>query len=314
LNNEKDEIVLKKPLYKMVTCCDDAYWPTMERFLKNYNNQNQDFNNLILYNLGLNENNLKKLNEFKDKYKFITRDFNYENYPDYVDIRKRRGLNNSYAFKPILIYEELQKQEECKKENMPLIYFDSAIGFYDTTILEILELIKENNFWINKSASKHENSAIQLSYRKSLEYFNINKGEIDIAAANAMGMNYTNEKTKLIIDEWYNLALTPEVLIPEGSNRNNHRQDQTILSCILHKYNYKNFVLPKGLQPGKNTYYLFPWKFWYEGLKEMRSYKKNSNVCEGCIHVYTLENGYEELVKRLEISKEELLEKYKIVF
>ena len=46
----------------------------------------------------------------------------------------------------------------------------------------------------------------------------------------------------------------------------------------------------------------------------MRWYKKNSNVCEGCIHVYTLENGYEELVKRLEISKEELLEKYKIVF
>ena len=47
----------------MVTCCDDAYWPTMERFLNNYNIQNQDFKNLILYNLGLNGNNLKKLNE-----------------------------------------------------------------------------------------------------------------------------------------------------------------------------------------------------------------------------------------------------------
>ena len=39
----------------------------------------------------------KKLNEFKDKYKFITRDFNYENYPDYVDIASKYSMHlNQY--------------------------------------------------------------------------------------------------------------------------------------------------------------------------------------------------------------------------
>ena len=65
---------------------------------------------------------------------------------------------------------------------------------------------------------------------------------------------------KKIINNWYESSLKPEIIKPSSSNRNNHRQDQTVLSCILlnNKYNYySNINVPFSpwKNRGSNTYY-----------------------------------------------------------
>ena len=46
-----------------------------------------------------------------------------------------------------------------------------------------------------------------------------------------INLNETN-----FVKEWKDLALIKECIFPDGSNRNNHRQDQAVLCILYYKY------------------------------------------------------------------------------
>ena len=39
-----------------------------------------------------------------------------------------------------------------------------------------------------------------------------------------------------LLDEWYKHSINEEIIAPTGSSRSNHRQDQAILSVLIHKF------------------------------------------------------------------------------
>jgi len=71
--------------------------------------------------------------------------------------------------------------------------------------------------------------------------------ELQIRLAGICGVNYSNFNGKTILDDWYKYSLDKNCIIPEGSSRNNHRQDQTILSALifLHEKKY-NIIFEKS--------------------------------------------------------------------
>ena len=51
-----------------------------------------------------------------------------------------------------------------------------------------------------------------------------------------VGFSQTNPRSVKMLEEWYSNSIIKEVIAPEGSSRLNHRQDQAILTLLMHKY------------------------------------------------------------------------------
>jgi hypothetical protein len=54
---------------------------------------------------------------------------------------------------------------------------------------------------------------------------------------------YNTNAGKEILDSWYHSCLQKEIVMPEKSSRNNHRQDQTVLSVVMHQYEKKHNIV-----------------------------------------------------------------------
>ena len=93
--------------FYIVTAADDSYINTIIDFIICFPCEHSK---LILYDIGFNEQNLMLIVNLQNKYKFILKKFNYSDYPEHVDLKKYNGLYCSYAFKPIIIYNEANNE------------------------------------------------------------------------------------------------------------------------------------------------------------------------------------------------------------
>lgn len=287
--------------YKIVSCCDDRYFNAVKSFINNYKNENLNFSCLTIYDLGLSRDHFVELIHIQNLYHFDIRKLDYSKYPEHVDLTKYNGLKCSYAFKPVLIYEQANMSED------PVIYMDSGCGFTKNTIEYICDEVRKNHFWVSIANNKGTIESKELNHKDTLQHFNVDKNDIITCSANAMGLNYSNNYCKDIIDKWYQSCLDPKIITPEKTDRNNHRQDQSVLSCVLHNSKFTNFSNAPGFQP---------WK--YGGIRDHKNYKccswqrHNAARVEGIIYVNNIEEAYEILSNRKDITKDELLRDFKI--
>ena len=289
--------------YKLLTCANKHYFNALKQFINNVKEVNIGFDNFIVYDVGLTNDQENELYILQAEYGFNIYKLDFSKYPEHVNLNleKWSGLNNSYAFKPIIIYNVLQKT------NVPLIYMDCGCGFTMETIKGILGNISKNHFYISIANNKNTIESRELNHKTALDYFDIKNTDIITCSANFMGIDYNNDSTKHIINEWYKNSLEPTIIVPKGSNRNNHRQDQTVLSCILHnnKYNYlSNINVPFS-----------PWKYkgtstYYNKYKSFGCFKKATNKYESRIYTNSLDEAIECYMGRKNISKEILLKNF----
>ena len=230
--------MIKKNLYKVLTCANSRYFNPLKKFIDNYNKERLNFDDLIVYDIGLTSDQENELYILQAKYGFYIYKLDFSKYPEHVNLNleKWSGLHNSYAFKPVIIYETLQKSLQNINEH--LIYLDCGIGFGNNTFEKISENVVKNNFWITVSAHKGVINSVELNHPEMLKHFNIDKNDIITCSAGIMGLNYNDPYCKKIIDEWYQKSLNENIITPKGSSRNNHRQDQSVLSCVLHNNNF----------------------------------------------------------------------------
>ena len=64
---------------------------------------------IVVYNLGMNESEKKEIKLFPY---VILENFDFNKYPEHVSLEKYNGINCTYAWKPIIIYEVCQKYGE----------------------------------------------------------------------------------------------------------------------------------------------------------------------------------------------------------
>ena len=126
--------------YLIISGCNDNYILTMIDFIENYKANNLAFNNLIIYDYSLNENNLNKIIKYKTLYGFEIVKFDYCNYPEHVDLDKYTGLQCNYAFKAISIYNAC-----LENPNKKIIWMDSANRFNSTSINDILNILQNQS-------------------------------------------------------------------------------------------------------------------------------------------------------------------------
>ena len=289
--------------YKLLTCANKDYFNALKQFIKNVKEVNIDFDNFIVYDIGLTSDQENELYILQAEYGFYIYKLDFSKYPEHVNLNleKWNGINNTYAFKPIIIYNVLQKI------NVPLIYLDCGCGFTMETIDITLNNISKNHFYINISNHKNSIESLELNHPDTLKHFGIKNTEIISCLPGFLGVDYNDNNVKNIINEWYKYSLDRKIIAPNDSNRNNHRQDQSVLSCILHnnKYNYSlNIKVPFS-----------PWKYrgtttYYKNYKPFSCFTKSTNKCESRIYTNTLEEAIDCYQNRKNISKEQLLKNY----
>jgi hypothetical protein len=226
----------------IVTAANDSYIKTMIDFIVKFF-INCYSNNLIVYDIGLSKTNIILIEQLKNKYNFEFKTLNYDLYPEHVNVNKYKGLFCSYAFKPIIIYNEANNPCNINKN---IIWMDSANRFDKEMINNICNSVNKNGFYSPISNDRGTIESIELNHPVTVKLLGLteleHKTKLFSISANLVGLNYASECGKKILNEWYNYSLNKEIIMPHGSSRNNHRQDQTILSILMYLYEKNNNI------------------------------------------------------------------------
>jgi hypothetical protein len=90
----------------LVTAASSSYFNFLTQLLLNLLKIKNDDINIIVYDLGMNEN---ELNHLKMLTNIIVESFDFNQYPEHVDLKKYYGIDCTYAWKPIIIYKVCEK-------------------------------------------------------------------------------------------------------------------------------------------------------------------------------------------------------------
>jgi hypothetical protein len=178
---------------------------------------------VVVYDLGLNEQEKEEIRySFED---IILEKFDFSKYPEHVSLEKYNGKYCSYAWKPIIIYEV------CEKYGGLVHWMDTRNLYTDFNFL--IKILQINHIYtpITSGSVEKWTHPTCMNYMNGHKYKNLHP-----RAANIVGINYDIDWVKDLIGEWKDLSLVRECIYPDGSDRNNHRQDQAVLTILYYKY------------------------------------------------------------------------------
>lgn len=226
--------------YLIITGANDSYINTIIDFIKVFP---CDIGKLIVYDLGFNENNLKLITNLQKKYNFILKKFDYTNYPEHFNLEKYNGLTCSYAFKAIVIYNEAI--QDYNKDKI-LIWMDSANRFTIYNVNIIVNITISQGIYSPISANEGTIESIELNNHQTVNHYGLtdyeHKNLLKSISSGLVGINYSSHAGKTILNQWYNDSLNRDIIAPINTNRNNHRQDQTVLSILMYLYQKNNNI------------------------------------------------------------------------
>jgi len=218
----------------LITAANTGYYFNMLKQLLNNVIEVSNSKNIqirvIVYNLGMNESEIKEIKLFQ----YVTlENFDFNKYPEHVSLEKYYGFNCTYAWKPIIIYDV------CEKYGGLVHWMDTRNLYYD--FKNLIKILESEYIYCPISSG----TVKKWTHPKCLDYMNGHKF-INYSPRNAaiIGINYNIDWVKNFIKKWRDLALIKECICPDGSDRSNHRQDQAVLTILFYKYleiyNFKN--------------------------------------------------------------------------
>ena len=214
----------------LVTGASNNHYKTLINMILSFMKYHKNDPNyvIVVYNLGIEELLWERLINLFGRYSnFVVEVFNYGLYPDYVNININAG---EYALKPIVIYDV------CNKYKDITLWMDAG-NIIINRLDNINELIKKDNIYSGYSVGNIK----QWTHEKTIEYMGgfYNGYDLTISSCRngaCIGFNYNTDYVKTFVEEYRNYALIKECIAPEGSSRENHRQDQSVFSIMFYKY------------------------------------------------------------------------------
>ena len=209
----------QKP-FVIVTGADSSHFNSLVNLLKSINLYEKGTETNV-YNLGM---SIDEINYLKSNFKFNFIDFDFKSYPPFIGQIDNSNKLGSYAWKAIIVFNEY-------KNNKNILWLDA--GCIVTKELRLLKkLILKNGFFSPESSNRikdwtHPNTISKLNFPvDNLTKRNFSSGLVGLAA--------DDKKIKRLVKAWYKHSLDRETIAPNGSSRENHRQDQSILTLLVH--------------------------------------------------------------------------------
>lgn len=208
----------------LITGCSSNHYKSLVQFIKSFKKYENKIK-LIIYDLGLNQSELFYL---RNSFNYEIKHFNYAKYPSFVNIKINAG---EYAWKPILINEVL-----ARYGNSIIIWMDSG-NLIQKNLNELVKTVKNNKIYTPTSSG----TVKDWTHPKTLEYMKYNDSlYLQNRNGACIGFNCMTDWVKKFIKEWKAYSLVKNCIAPDGSSRNNHRQDQSLLTILYYRYNKKH--------------------------------------------------------------------------
>lgn len=211
-----------------VTAAEQNYYLKVQILLTSYfKNLN---NKLILYDLGLKPEQIINLsNNYSD---LEIRKFKFDKFPKFVGTFHDDKLG-SYAWKPIIV-DQVLNEFKCK-----VVWLDA--GNVINKKVGLLKVALTAKKFISPLSS---NTIKDWTYPSTFKYISLKEKYLTSPnyASGLISFDYKNEKSKKLSNEWRRFSEIEDCIAPIGSSRENHRQDQTILTLLIYKNLIKNKI------------------------------------------------------------------------
>ena len=178
----------------------------------------------IVYNLGLTDSESEEIQSRFPQMDF--RVFPFNNYPSHFNVKKNAG---QYAWKPVIIASLLEEGADH------VIWLDAG----DKLISNL------DNF--NKLVDKYgffsvptSNTILELTHVQSIELLEVDTvfcAQLQLSAA-FIGFSMKDIEARKLLADWAAYAINESVIAPSGSDRSNHRQDQSIFNLLVARNDY----------------------------------------------------------------------------
>tara|TARA_A100001015_G_scaffold316594_1_gene431306 strand:+ start:5787 stop:7001 length:1215 start_codon:yes stop_codon:yes gene_type:complete len=213
----------------IVTGSDFTHFQSVKNLLNSI--LEHEFNSkIIVYDLGFTKEQAEFLNR---KYKNIQfHKFKFEKYPKFFSERSSEDNKlGSYAWKSAIVQEVISQSEGL------VLWLDA--GDKITKKLRLLKVVlTSQGIYLPRSAGKIKD----WTHPKTIKLFNyekLNENKRNLASG-MIGFNSRNNLAKDIVNEWFEASQNKDLIAPPGSNRSNHRQDQSLLTIIFYKFESVN--------------------------------------------------------------------------
>ncbi len=227
---------ISKQKLTIVTAASSTHAKSLMQFLNSVSKYSP--NSIVeVYSLDLNPNQLEELNIFTINNQNINiNNFTFNKFPEHFNIMIQNG---SYAWKGVIIHEVYNRTEG-------LVLWLDAGNLINNNLFFIKVLIYIHGFFSPISS----NRIIDWTHPDTLKKFEDLENYYKKRNKNGaiIGFNVSNKNSKLFIEDFYKMSIDKSYIAPDGSSRENHRYDQSIISLLFFKY-FNKFI-PK-------TYKLF---------------------------------------------------------
>lgn len=217
-----------KPLTIVTGGCERyGYWLICHIYDHYIHNISQNNTTLVVYDLGLGEHYRDIILNLSREHPWLHFEtLNYSKYPGHV----QHVADGYYAWK-IAIFQEV-----CKKYSGAIMWLDSGMSVTDQKYYQyIKDKIYDNTILSVRSVGNiyrwcHPGTLSTLDFKHSQH--------LPMRASGSFGCNYGTNHAINFVDELYHWSMLEHVITPPGSNRKNHRQEQSILTILYYNYKY----------------------------------------------------------------------------
>ena len=179
--------------------------------------------------------------------------FDYARYPDHLNVNVSAG---EYAWKPVIVADVVDRAQAAG-DTSDVLWADA--GCFFQALQPIADRIKESGgLWVRTSAGvmREWTHPLMFEYlgadpREYAERRNADATLVGFAVGSAPPPARDAVYHGIVVP-WRDCALAKDCIAPEGSSRTNHRQDQAVLSYLVHRAGYR-FVEDTYRQLGVRT-------------------------------------------------------------
>ncbi|RIA89690.1 hypothetical protein C1645_824452 [Glomus cerebriforme] len=221
------ELDTKDIPFTIITGASKNHFCPLKSFLYTINQTIEGYNkaNLIVYDLGLSDEQRKELDQMRMKgYLTKLKLFDWSKYPSFWNIKIARG---EYAWKPGMIHEISKEYPGI------IIWLDSGTKLQRKFLLNLNKFLDDFDGFVSP---RSPGVMKDWTYPGVYDYFNDDHTKFDdLPNCNGASIAFDTKRTQSLIDVWYECALDKNCIAPPGSSRKNHRQDQALLTYFAAK-------------------------------------------------------------------------------
>jgi len=189
------------------------------------------------YDLGLTAAEVRALPRWRG---LFYHKFDYAAYPPHMNVDVHAG---EYAWKPAIVAETIDGVR-ARGEREDVLWADA--GTYFHTLAPIAERVRASDgLWVRASSGTMR----QWTHPLMFDYLQENPADYDErpnADATLIGFATGHPSAAVrervyrdLVVPWKRCAMARDCIAPAGSSRRNHRQDQAVLSYLVHKRGFR---------------------------------------------------------------------------